>query len=52
MAGGAVRTSWLEVRKIAYTNSFQEKMRAKTAVAAIPGTSNGRVMRRNAWRRV
>ena len=52
MAGGAVRTLSLEVRKMANTNSFHEKMRAKTAVAAMPGTSRGRVKRRNAWRRV
>ena len=52
MAGGAVRTSWLDVRKIANTNSFHEKINAKTAVAAMPGTSSGRVTRRNACSRV
>ena len=52
MAGGAVRTSWLEVRKIAKTNSFHEKISAKTAVAAMPGTSSGRVNFQNACSRV
>ena len=52
IAGGAVRTSWLEVRKIAKTNSFHEKISANTAVAAMPGMSSGSVNRQNAWKRV
>ena len=37
---------------MANTNSFHEKISAKTAVAAMPGTSRGRVNRQNACRRV
>ena len=36
---------------MANTNSFQAKISAKTAVAAMPGDSSGSVTRKNAWRR-
>src|SRR3954469_16554227 len=45
IAAGAVRVSGVVIRKIENTNSFQEKISANTAVAAMPGISSGIVTR-------
>src|SRR4051812_12235348 len=51
IADGAARVSGSVMRKIENTNSFQEKIRANTAVAAMPGISSGIVTRQNASKR-
>jgi flagellar hook-associated protein 3 FlgL len=47
----AVRVSGSVIRKIENTNSFQEKISANTAVAAMPGISSGIVKRQKASKR-
>src|SRR4029453_1832185 len=51
IAAGAVRVSGVVIRKIENTNSFQEKISANTAVAAMPGISSGMVTRQKAPQR-
>ena len=51
IADGAVRVSGSVIRKIENTNSFQEKISANTAVAAMPGISSGIVTRQKASKR-
>ena len=45
------RVSGSVIRKIENTNSFQEKISANTAVAAMPGIKSGIVTRQNASKR-
>src|SRR3954467_4301791 len=52
IADGAVRVSGSVMRKIENTNSFQEKISANTAVAAMPGVNSGIVTFQNAPNRL